>query len=1810
MSFLVSNDRCIKPNDKQVPGGFSRDRVKTQLQYNGVKEVARIRTFGFPIRLSKVEFRKTYGCLADINSKSDLFLDILQIANADPTDYKVGRNQIFMKEPVKNALDSALEKFEAERAIERLEQELAFEEKRKQKSEEMKRIKEKKETQKKAQLLGNELDDEIVRLSTVSLETIAEASTPASHNDDYVYNGATGSTVSEIQTTADSEDDESEEETSAKTVFEEPKEEVPVWDITQELTEEEERYDVHEQPILMVIKSIVYILLFVVCLGSFVFQKIGLLFLTTNLKNTQQQITKTGVDVQPVIYLFLVIALCIPYALSWLFSLAKICFGNFKKPSVPTWIWVFLMENFHTGGLCLLVFRVLPSLDIIRSVMLLSATAILPSVLKCVMSSSDFQATDGLCIQCNSQAPITKILRYILDLFVMLFQISVIPLLLIESIGYFNDQAEQGDYKFNLDSYQTLEIIITFVLVSCGHWENFTDGRLFCELGPKNYFKNAILKIRFELQNGRHYPHLLTYVWKIGLTILLGYYLNMDDGFSYDKAFDAFTVRKKPIQARAVAAGIALMVSAFVAFFASFGACVFQMQIFSLTIPALLAMPVTIAMLYLNCHFQFLGFLNDFVGPEHHEKICLGMHNSLDIEKYWYHFLLGFAWWLSLLVLTRHMWRPKLDRAANIARLFVNPSYCSILTCEYIMLNRIRNPSKVRELPVMSEEGDIKVIYYKLGGKLNEDEPDEVEDVEIPPIEPASDKHANDENPATPMLYACATMWHETRTEMVQLLKSLHRLDRDQYIRRLVNEVKGFDPEFYNFEAHIFFDDAMEPDDNDEQVPNNYVKELVACMDVACSSVHGKPMKVHPPTKVPTPYGGQLIWQMPGENLLFVHMKDIKKIRNRKRWSQVMYMHYLLEYRHIMMSKHEVLEKMQDMNARRGHHGLNLNEINYLLGEELAVKAQNTFLLALDGDTDFSPGAIKILLDRMKDEKVGASCGRIHPIGNGPMVWYQKFEYAIGHWLQKAAEHVFGCVLCSPGCFSMFRASALLDTNVMKRYTTEPTEPSHHLQYDQGEDRWLCTLLLQQGYRIEYAAAADAWTFAPEGFFEFFNQRRRWMPSTIANILDLLNSASLTTKRNANMSTLYIGYQWLLMLMTILGPGTIIMMIAGAVKLVFKFTLIESYVFATVPAVVFTISCFWFSSKVQLILAAILSILYSFIMMIVLVGTIITATTEDVLHPSVIVIVMLIGIFLIAGLCHPQEIYCLVHGALYLLTIPSGYLLLVIYSICNLNDVSWGTREVPTKAERLEMERKKKEKEEQEKNKPKKSFFAKIFNSGEEHIRELTKLLKTIMPNKPSAQEQLGIALSNGSEANQQESKTVIELLMRIDESLKQLVKKKGNGEDDSEIPSIVVDQPPRIQSKPSASAKAQAISGTSTRPKEAHSQTVPAVPDPQGGKKKKKKQRDELKNPLWAEDKGLGNGVTIEGNKQELTFWREFVDRYLLPIRPSVEEKKKISDGLRDLRNSSTFAMMIVNLLWMSLNFMFQQTNAARFTIRYGVHNERKIEESVLGMGFVLLLLILLLLQMVGMVIHRIGTLQHLLAITQIRVCKAQEGSTSDEKKDREDAIRHIKEVLKIPMTGDVGVMTQAPTLINPNENHWGITVVRHSARGTLGQDHSNSTLIRNLGRTITNPTFAGGRSAKLYDPRTQETFNGVTQRLVAGSAIQKLRDVDEFGKSFRPRLPPRGRSFHQPMMVQATNFGFTQRELDKANINVPADLNQNSEFTQMGAMGRSLFVRSKVINETSDVYRRNSSYWNDSDKPVSKKFSLTREFTEFNHL
>jgi len=85
---------------------------------------------------------------------------------------------------------------------------------------------------------------------------------------------------------------------------------------------------------------------------------------------------------------------------------------------------------------------------------------------------------------------------------------------------------------------------------------------------------------------------------------------------------------------------------------------------------------------------------------------------------------------------------------------------------------------------------------------------------------------------------------------------------------------------------------------------------------------------------------------------------------------------------------------------------------------------------------------------------------------------------------------------------------------------------------------------------VEYCAAADASTYAPETFREYFNQRRRWIPSTLANMMDLLSDYHRTILVNDNVSYLYMAYQAVVMGASLLAPATVILMVAGAIHVV------------------------------------------------------------------------------------------------------------------------------------------------------------------------------------------------------------------------------------------------------------------------------------------------------------------------------------------------------------------------------------------------------------------------------------------------------------------------------------------------------------------------------------------------------------------------------------------------------------------------------------------------------------------------------------
>ena len=152
---------------------------------------------------------------------------------------------------------------------------------------------------------------------------------------------------------------------------------------------------------------------------------------------------------------------------------------------------------------------------------------------------------------------------------------------------------------------------------------------------------------------------------------------------------------------------------------------------------------------------------------------------------------------------------------------------------------------------------------------------------------------------SVPRIFACATLWHETYSEMLGLLKSLIVMDQDQSARRVARNCrKKFDTDYYEFEsklillgpvahkssklkniffiaAHLFFDDSMEISDvsDDWMQVNTYVQDFVKCIKEAVHEVHQGTITLRPPTKIPTPYGGRLVYDLPGRTKLFVHLK-------------------------------------------------------------------------------------------------------------------------------------------------------------------------------------------------------------------------------------------------------------------------------------------------------------------------------------------------------------------------------------------------------------------------------------------------------------------------------------------------------------------------------------------------------------------------------------------------------------------------------------------------------------------------------------------------------------------------------------------------------------------------------------------------------------------------------------------------------------------------------------------------------------------------------------------------------------------------
>ncbi|PNP37195.1 hypothetical protein TGAMA5MH_10912 [Trichoderma gamsii] len=190
------------------------------------------------------------------------------------------------------------------------------------------------------------------------------------------------------------------------------------------------------------------------------------------------------------------------------------------------------------------------------------------------------------------------------------------------------------------------------------------------------------------------------------------------------------------------------------------------------------------------------------------------------------------------------------------------------------------------------------------------------------------------------------------------------------------------------------------------------------------------------------------------------------------------------------------------------------NQINNVIGVDPELYE---YLLMVDADTCVQEDSLNRLVAACAhNAKIAGICGETS-LENDQKSWWtmiQVYEYYISHHMAKAFESLFGSVTCLPGCFTMYRLRTaekgkplIISDAVIRDYSVCDVDTLHQKNLlSLGEDRFLTTLMTKHFPSMQYKflAHAQCKTAAPESWSVLLSQRRRWINSTIHNLVELL----------------------------------------------------------------------------------------------------------------------------------------------------------------------------------------------------------------------------------------------------------------------------------------------------------------------------------------------------------------------------------------------------------------------------------------------------------------------------------------------------------------------------------------------------------------------------------------------------------------------------------------------------------------------------------------------------------------------------------
>jgi hyaluronan synthase len=154
------------------------------------------------------------------------------------------------------------------------------------------------------------------------------------------------------------------------------------------------------------------------------------------------------------------------------------------------------------------------------------------------------------------------------------------------------------------------------------------------------------------------------------------------------------------------------------------------------------------------------------------------------------------------------------------------------------------------------------------------------------------------------------------------------------------------------------------------------------------------------------------------------------------------------------------------------------------------TRGKGDFFVTIDSDSVIAPDTIKqIIAPMLHDPKIGAAAGnvRVYNRLRSVMARMLAVRFVLAFDFLRASQSMYGCVTCTPGALSAYRAAALKP--ILRQWRTQTFMG---LPANIGEDRALTNFVLRQGYYSSYQRSALVHTLVPETYRGLCRMYLRW----------------------------------------------------------------------------------------------------------------------------------------------------------------------------------------------------------------------------------------------------------------------------------------------------------------------------------------------------------------------------------------------------------------------------------------------------------------------------------------------------------------------------------------------------------------------------------------------------------------------------------------------------------------------------------------------------------------------------------------------